>query len=280
MVTRWARNPVTDDITAMQHQEDARTFFKHRQPQLVAAGVYLLALVAWLEILTRWMRMPAADAHPASMAHPGVPETLAVAGGVRGWLLYLAMWGTMMVAMMYPSSVPLLRLYSTTLDGVATRGKLLRVAAFLGTYTLVWTATGLIPLLVTRTVSLHGLAVTHGEVLLGGVLLLLGSYQLSPYKYRCLKRCRSPLGFLMQSHRPGLRGAVHMSFRHSIYCVGCCWALFTFMVVVGSMNIVWMAIITVVLSLERTVAWGEWLASAVGILAGVAGIGLIIVTVM
>lgn len=69
-----------------------------------------------------------------------------------------------------------------------------------------------------------------------------------------------------------------MSWEFSVLCVGCCWALFAFMVVVGSMNILWMAVITVVLSLERTVAWGAQLARAVGILAGGGGIVIIAIT--
>ena len=66
-----------------------------------------------------------------------------------------------------------------------------------------------------------------------------------------------------------------MSWQFSVFCVGCCWALFAFMVIVGSTNIVWMALIAVVLSLERTVAWGERLARAVGLLAGGSGISVI-----
>lgn len=43
------------------------------------------------------------------------------------------------------------------------------------------------------------------------------------------------------------------------------------------MNIVWMALIAVVLSLERTVSWGTQLATGVGIVAGVAGSGLLFI---
>lgn len=52
------------------------------------------------------------------------------------------------------------------------------------------------------------------------------------------------------------------------------------MVVVGSVNIVWMALIAVVLSLERTVAWGRQLAKAVGILAGATGIRVILMSLL
>lgn len=89
---------------------------------------------------------------------------------------------------------------------------------------------------------------------MSGSLLLLSGYQPSPYKYRYLRYCQSPFGFLMSHHWPGVRGAVQMNWEYSVFCVECCWALFVFMVVMGPMNIVWMALIVVVLSLERTVA--------------------------
>nr|WP_226483334.1 DUF2182 domain-containing protein [Natrinema amylolyticum] len=205
---------------------------------------------------------------------------MALSNGLTGVGLYLLMWGVMMIAMMYPASVPLFRLYYETLEGTTKRGKGVRVAAFMGTYALVWMLTGVVPLAVNAVVPIASIASEHGSLLVAGSLLLLATYQLSPYKYRCLRYCRSPLGFLMGHHQPGIRGAVRMSWEFSVFCIGCCWALFTFIVIVGSMNIVWMALIAVVLSLERTVAWGEQLAYAVGVLAGIAGIALIGITIL
>lgn len=80
----------------------------------------------------------------------------------------------------------------------------------------------------------------------------------------------------MEHHRPGVRGAIRTSWQFSAFCVGCCWALFALVVIVGSMNILWMALIAVVLSLERTVAWGERLATAIGVVAGISGVALVV----
>jgi predicted metal-binding membrane protein len=212
-----------------------------------------------------------------NMADPGVPEMMATGTGLSGWVLYLFMWGVMMIAMMYPSSVPLVRLYHGTLAGRARGERLLRVGAFLGGYTFLWTAVGVVPLLVNQFVPLARVA---GSTLLGGTLLLLGAYQLSPYKDRCLRHCRTPLGFLLTHSRPGTRGAARMGLEHGWFCLGCCWALFAFMVVVGTMNLVWMAVITVVLSVERTVSWGDRLARVVGVTAGVAGVVVLVAPVV
>lgn len=253
--------------------------FDLRRLPSVALVSYGIALLAWVAIVTRWLPMPGSTPG-LHMSDPGAPEAMALSNGLAGVGLYLFMWGVMMIAMMYPSSVPLFRMYYKTLDGTTTAGKATRVSAFMATYALVWTLTGVIPLLVNAVAPIHVLAAEHGTLLFGGTLVLLSVYQLSPYKYRCLKRCRTPLSFLMASHEPGVRGAAAMSFRFSVFCVGCCWALFAVMVVVGSMNVVWMAGITVVLSLERVVSWGDRVAKAVGVGAGVGGGAVVLLGVL
>jgi predicted metal-binding membrane protein len=84
----------------------------------------------------------------------------------------------------------------------------------------------------------------------------------------------------MEYHEPGVRGAARTSFRFSVFCVGCCWALFAVMVVVGSMNLLWMAGLTVVLSLERVVSWGDRLARGIGVVAGVVGGAFVLLAVV
>ncbi|MFC6767102.1 DUF2182 domain-containing protein [Natrinema soli] len=263
----------------MATRDAVQRFIAVRQLPVIAIAIYGIALVAWIVILRQWLSMPGGEMS-RQMADPGVPEAIATGHGLVGVGFYLAMWGTMMIAMMYPSSVPLFRLYYGTLRDGSRAAKLTRMSALLGTYTLVWALTGLIPLAVNSVIPIAPLATDHGPLLFGSVLVLLGGYQLSSYKNRCLDQCRSPLGFLMTYHRPGIRGAVRMGWRFSCFCVGCCWALFAFMVVAGTMNILWMAVIAIVLSLERTVSWGPQLARAVGISAGVAGIVLIMVAVV
>lgn len=93
-----------------------------------------------------------------------------------------------------------------------------------------------------------------------GSLVVVSAYQPSPYKNRRLFYCQTRFGSLTEYHRPGFRGAAEISVRFTVLCAGCCLALFAVMVVVGSMNILWMAGFTVVLSLERIGEWGDRLA--------------------
>jgi predicted metal-binding membrane protein len=244
----------------------------------VALATYVVALVAWVALVERWLPMPGSGTGTGAgtrMADPGAPEAMALANGPSGVGLYLLMWGVMMVAMMYPATVPLFRLYNGTLRDTTTPERTTRLGAFMGTYALVWALTGVVPLAVNRVVPVATVADESGAVLLGGSLVVLSAYQLSSYKHRCLDYCRSPLGFLTEHYRPGIRGAIRLSGRFSVFCIGCCWALMGLMVVVGSMNLLWMAGITVVMSLERMVSWGDRLATAIGVVSGVVGVGLV-----
>ncbi|ADJ14621.1 DUF2182 domain-containing protein [Halalkalicoccus jeotgali] len=247
---------------------------------LVALSAYLLSLLAWVALVGRWLPMPGGEAGHggsagATMADPGVPEAMALSSGFSGIALYLLMWGVMMIAMMYPSTVPLFRLYGGALRDATGPERAARLGAFMGTYALAWALTGAVPLAVNRYLPIAALAEGHGALFVGGSLLVLAAYQLSPYKRRCLEYCRSPLGFLTEHYRPGVRGAIGLSARFSALCIGCCWALMGLMVVVGSMNLLWMGAITLVVSLERLVPWGDRLATGVGVVAGIAGVGLV-----
>lgn len=246
---------------------------------IIAIVTYIITLSAWIAIVGRFFPM-SSTTNNLQMTDPGAPEAIAISNGISGILLYLIMWGIMMVAMMYPSSVPLFQMYYNTIQGTTKIGKTTRIFTFMATYAVVWTLTGIFPLALNSLIPITYIANENSFLLLGGTLVLLSVYQLSSYKNQCLKYCRSPLGFLMEYRSSGVSGAANMSLRFSIFCIGCCWALFIVMIVIGSMNILWMAIITIVLSLERLVSWGDFFAKVIGIIAGIGGSGLILLSVL
>ena len=56
-----------------------------------------------------------------------------------------------------------------------------------------------------------------------------------------------------------------MGVRHGVYCLGCCWALMCVLFVVGVMNLVWVAVLTIFVLLEKTGPAGIILARAGGV---------------
>ena len=81
----------------------------------------------------------------------------------------------------------------------------------------------------------------------------------------------------MTNWRDGRFGAFAMGLRHGISCLGCCWALMCVLFVVGVMNLIWVAALTVIVVLEKEGPAGAAVARVAGavmILAGVAKIVL------
>ncbi|WP_371822060.1 DUF2182 domain-containing protein [Martelella soudanensis] len=97
----------------------------------------------------------------------------------------------------------------------------------------------------------------RGPLVVGGVLIGAGLYQVSPLKEVCLNHCRSPLAFLAHYWKPGKLGALQMGARHAVVCVGCCWAMMGVMFAVGTMNLVWMALLTVFMFAEKVMPYGR-----------------------
>ena len=135
--------------------------FGRQSVPMVAFATYGIALLAWVTVVTRWLPMPGAGSDGMGMSAPGGPEAMALSNGLSGVVLYLVMWTVMMVAMMYPSSVPLFGMYYRTLDGTTRVGKATRVGAFMGTYALVWALTGVVPLVVNAVVPIATVAREH-----------------------------------------------------------------------------------------------------------------------
>ena len=97
------------------------------------------------------------------------------------------------------------------------------------------------------------------------VLVAAGFYQVSALKEACLTHCRTPLAFLMTSWRDGVGGAFVMGLLHGLYCVGCCWLMMALLFVAGVMNLLWIALLTVVVLAEKAMAYGQWIGRVLGI---------------
>jgi predicted metal-binding membrane protein len=89
------------------------------------------------------------------------------------------------------------------------------------------------------------------SALLSGLLLLAGVFQFTPLKRNCLTHCRAPLEFITTRWREASGGALTMGLEHGLFSTGCCWALMTLLFVLGVMNLLWIAVLTILVGLER-----------------------------
>src|SRR5690606_40272082 len=106
---------------------------------------------------------------------------------------------------------------------------------------------------------------SQSALLSAGVLVGAGVYQLSPLKHACLRHCRSPVGFLTRHWRPGRLGAMGLGARHGLWCVGCCALLMVLLFVGGVMNLAWIALIALLVLVEKLARSGPTVGRAAGV---------------
>lgn len=245
-----------------------------RQRVLLLAALALVVGLSWAYLL--WM---AADMAVASGA---MPEHCAAMPGMTSssaayWVWLLAMWAVMAVAMMLPTALPLVLLFgrfwrarNPAMGAGGATAQL--VLGYLAAWFVFGVVAGVLQYglehagVVTPVMGKLRSAAAGGAVLVGA-----GLFQLTPLKTACLARCRSPLMFLMTRWRGGPYGSFTMGLDHGFFCLGCCWALMLVMFVAGVMNLIWMAALTVLMTLEKVVPRGELLARATGVALVVAG---------
>lgn len=186
---------------------------------------------------------------------------------------FVALWTVGMAAVMFPSEVPTVIGY-VTLTRTKSRGRegdiierpnLAMVSLFVFTYLGVWAVTAVPAFLFIHSVfHLSFTDLVSSPAFVGLLLTAAGVYQLSSLKTLCLSQCRSPLSFLINSYKPGYKGAVSMGFKHGIYCLGCCWALMLLLPLAGARGLIWMGLLGLVIFVERISPLGVILAKGIG----------------
>ncbi|MFI5269446.1 MAG: DUF2182 domain-containing protein, partial [Chloroflexota bacterium] len=194
------------------------------------------------------------------------------------WPAFMLMLLGMMAAMMLPAIGPVLLALQSVARPAGDRaaGSVVFVAGYLG----VWLAVGLVPLLafvMFRSLPMQDQTAQWLQVAGGAALLAAGIYQFTPWKGHCLRACRSPLRFVTNHDSSGPGGAMRAGGVYGLYCVGSCWALMAVLLVVGLMNLAWMAAIAVVFFAEKNWRRGALLARTAG--GALAALGILVMVV-
>jgi predicted metal-binding membrane protein len=238
---------------------------------VVAALVSVIAL-SWIWILLGAGTGMTAIAMTLGSGRPGMAAMLmAPAAWSLGYAgLMFAMWWVMMAAMMLPSAAPVLLLFARINRNQKAGGRpFIPTGIFAGGYLAAWAGFSALATALQWKLERLGLLspmMATTSYWLGGAILLAGGvWQLTPVKSICLRHCRSPMGFLVQSWRPGRLGAFRMGLEHGSYCLGCCWFLMGLLFFGGVMNLFWIIGLTGFILLEKTLP----MASSVGRIVGV-----------
>jgi predicted metal-binding membrane protein len=180
--------------------------------------------------------------------------------------LFMTAWVVMLLAMMLPTVTPMVVTYQR-ITAASASPRAAPVVFVLG-HVLVWTVAGLLPLTFNLYVPALRMSIGNGgwTILIAATFLVVGLYQLTPWKNACLRSCRAPLAFFVRyDFGEGAGAAAKLGGLHGVICLGCCWALMALMVVAGAMSVAWMAGLGVVFFAEKTWRHGIVLSRAVGL---------------
>ena len=252
-----ARPPIAAGALALQQ----------RVVILLAAAVLVAGLYAYLAASHPGATLLARSAAPLHHAGHGVPAHPHGASVLAAF----GMWMAMMVAMMLPPVLPWIWFFAAatrpTAPGLRLWG---RTLLFASGYFALWgfysAAAAACQSALAARALLHPTALKVAPTAGAVLFLVAGVVQLTSLKSACLKHCRSPLGYFLTRWRDGPRGAFSMGFRHGVYCLGCCWALMALSFALGTMNLAWMAAVSLLLCIEKIAPGGERLSRAFGLL--------------
>jgi predicted metal-binding membrane protein len=250
-----------------------------RDRTIVLAAVAIITAIAWADLawladdmamggmdMTGFRMIPAGRSLMMPASEPWQPIEF-------GYVF--AMWVVMMIGMMTSSVAPMILIYARVGRQATTQDKPFAASGwFAAGYLLAWTSFSLVATslqwALERAALLTPMMESASNILGAIVLILAGLYQWTPLKEACLAYCQSPLLFIQQQggFRGDPGGALALGFRHGIYCIGCCWALTALLFVGGVMNLLWIAVLAILILLEKLTPFGR-------VVARIAGVGFI-----
>lgn len=193
-----------------------------------------------------------------------------------------AMWCAMVLAMMLPTAGPMIVTYADLAETAAAKGEPAASPLVLtASYIIVWFGAALaLTALQAMLARLGELGATMGvgnPFIAGAMFLAAGLYQFSSVKHACLTHCRHPFRFFFGNWTADPRGVFRIGLQQGLFCLGCCWAMMLLMLAVGTMNVVWMAILGAVMAIEK-LGRRAWFSYAAGIAFIAIGLFIIVET--
>ncbi len=246
-----------------------------RDRQIVVTGLAAVSLASWLYIL-------AGAGMEMDMTGGGAMMVMAPAWTPAYFVLMLAMWWVMMVAMMLPSAAPMVLLFATVNRKSRQQGRTyVPTGVFAAGYLVAWGGFSVIAVIaqweLEQLTLLSPMMQTTSGYLGAALLVGAGVYQLTPLKQACLRHCRSPFDFIAHHWRKGTGGAFRMGLEHGLFCLGCCWVLMALLFYGGVMNLWWIAGLAFYILLEKLIPAGQRLGRYTGVLLIVWGVWILVV---
>ena len=243
-----------------------------------------LWLLFFASVLAAWGSLFAMQARfelPAGWQDFGPGYLLSLCTGTvadAGYPSAVLMWSLMSLAMMAPTAFPAFRTYAQMTHTDAASGRSLVI--LVGGYLLVWLGFAVVAAFLQVRLTQAGLINTLGqstsEMLSGALLIAAALYQFSSLKNACLSACQNPMTFFFNHWQPGNQGALRLGMRLGAVCLGCCWALMLLAFVAGTMNLAFMGLAMVLMTLEKLPQIGARISAPIGVFLLIAGTTVVV----
>jgi predicted metal-binding membrane protein len=258
-------------------------------PKRVAlACIIALAALGWLYlgVLVAGMQgaMGIDRALIDALCRPGFGRAGAGLSLALDTALVFSMWCAMVLAMMLPTAGPMVVTYAELADTAARKGEhAVSPLVLTAGYAVVWLGFALgataLQIALTRAALLDPAMALVSPLLSGAILVGAGLYQFSALKQACVKRCQRPFPFFFANWSSEPRDIFRLGIVQGVYCLGCCWAMMMVMFAVGLMNVLWMAVLGMLMTAEK-MATTMRVSRVLGVVLIVIGIGFIATTLM
>jgi predicted metal-binding membrane protein len=260
------------------------------RPKAIAVGcVIALAALGWL-----YLALAVADMSGSASLGPGMGVIDGLPRAVQaicrplfganvprhGVALIALMWAAMTLAMMLPTAGPMILTYAEIADTATRKGEAIVSPLVLAAgYLVMWLAYAVVAtiaqVLFTK-LALLDTGMTSASVLFSGAIFIgAGAYQFTPLKHACLNQCQRPFPFFFANWQTTAKGVFRLGVQQGLYCLGCCWAMMLVMFAVGVMNVVWMAGLGIVMTIEK-IGSGRRFSHAVGVVLMAAGLAMVV----
>jgi predicted metal-binding membrane protein len=246
-----------------------------RPRQVAAICVIALAGLGWLYLGLLSADVNGPWAWLATLCRPAAPDSV----GLTQFGLIAAMWSAMALAMMLPSAAPMILTYAEIADTAMRKGEpVVSPFALAFGYAAIWIAFSFVAASLQIGLSSAQANWSSGSGaagIVGGTLFVVaGLYQFSSLKQSCLRACQRPFPFFFANWRTTVSGVFGLGLRQGLHCLGCCWAMMLLMLITGAMNVVWMAALGLVMTIEKMTATPR-LSHALGVIFIVIGVAML-----
>jgi predicted metal-binding membrane protein len=245
----------------------------------VATALVLVSLLAWTWLLSgAGMGMDAFEM--TRHGRMGMDMMDKPVWTIHHIIMMFFMWWIMMIAMMLPSASPTILLAAAlNRRSTASSPPFGSTGLFVAGYLLAWAGFSVIAVTAQWWMQdngwLNNMLISQSRFINGLLLLAAGLWQFSPWKYTCLKHCKSPVEFLTSQRRGGRSSALQMGLIHGGYCLGCCWFLMALLFVGGVMDLYWIIGLTIYVWIEKILPGGETISRLMGGLLALWGLGVL-----